>query len=280
MPIRLPAIATSRPSPARSRVICPGRNPRAKSSPTCFGALFDPQAEQEHDEHHRRGNHEEAEAQEEHAEGRRAGRGRKGLVLDRTEDESLRHGVEIEPLGKRLGRGLRGGPNPQRGRLPKTARPQPPSRGQRDEGLGRGAVLGPVFVVVRLDPSPLDLERQVPIFNRIFVGQAANGRREVLIGGHPFQFHDRRELKIDRSLLEKTERALRLEERDANRVAQAGLQPLCRPGVQGNLIVTQLGHGRTVAGKEGTKRRLVLEIDRRDGRIGYSSLPRAIVLAR
>ena len=70
--------------------------------------MFDPQAEQEHDEHHRRGNHEEAEGQEEHAEGRRAGRGLQGLVLDRPEDELLRRRVEIELLGKRLGRGSAG----------------------------------------------------------------------------------------------------------------------------------------------------------------------------
>ena len=85
----------------------PGAKAQGQEQPHVFGALFDPQAEQEHDEHHRRGNHEEAEGQEEHAEGRRAGRGFQGLVLDRPEDEPLRHRVEIELLGKRLGRGLR-----------------------------------------------------------------------------------------------------------------------------------------------------------------------------
>ena len=86
----------------------PGAKTQGQEQPHVFGALFDPQAEQEHDEHHCRGNHEEAEGQEEHAEGRRAGRGLQGLGLDRPEDEPLRHRVEIEPLGKRLGRGLRG----------------------------------------------------------------------------------------------------------------------------------------------------------------------------
>ena len=85
----------------------PRAKPQGQEQPHVFRALFDPQAEQEHDEHHRRGNHEEAEGQEEHAEGRRAGRGLQGLVLDRPEDESLRHRVEVEPLGKRLGRGFR-----------------------------------------------------------------------------------------------------------------------------------------------------------------------------
>ncbi len=62
---------------------------------------------------------------------------------------------------------------------------------QRDERLGRGLVIVPVFLVARADALAVEGEGRIPIRNRKLIGYARQRRRQVRIVDSTSERQDR-----------------------------------------------------------------------------------------
>ena len=160
--------------------------PTAASVPSSRARCFDTELKQERDQHHRRGDQEETEAQE--TELRRAWcqpRPRDPVPLRAEASSRATTGRSLAriPLAifvARAAPSLRW--NSQQTDRPPPAGPQSLRRRQRNKRLRRRAILVPIVFILR--PDFFDqLKRQIPIADRFLIGHARQLRRELRIGG-------------------------------------------------------------------------------------------------